>query len=152
MKKKLYLLMAVLLAAITVSLTACGDDKDEPGSDSPIVGYWKISSVTLNGKPVTYTERTHYKFGSDGTGVETTFDLGSDGSSTFKYDSKFFWNLQDNSMTISGEITYNNVTVAMSDNNNLRLTFYNSSDAIYVEDYVRVSKNEYEKLLSDMKK
>ena len=40
MKKQLFLLAAMLLAVMSISLTACGDDNDEPGSGGDIVGTW----------------------------------------------------------------------------------------------------------------
>ena len=41
MKKQLFLLAAMLLAVMSISLTACGDDNDEPGSGGDIVGTWE---------------------------------------------------------------------------------------------------------------
>ena len=50
MKKQLFLLAAMLLVVISVSLTTCGDDNDEPSGDD-IVGTWECDiSRTLIAK------------------------------------------------------------------------------------------------------
>ena len=42
MKKYFLLMVAVMMAIVTMSLTACGSDKDdEPKADSSMVGTWK---------------------------------------------------------------------------------------------------------------
>ena len=41
MKKCYYFLMVMLLALVSVNLTACGDDKDEPSTGGDVVGTWQ---------------------------------------------------------------------------------------------------------------
>lgn len=62
MKKYLKLFLVVILATMTLPLTSCKDDKDEPdGGD--IVGTWKEKSIDLLGI-------THYlQLRADGTAV-----------------------------------------------------------------------------------
>ena len=40
MKKHFYLFAAMLMALMGLSLTACGDDNDEPNNGGDIVGTW----------------------------------------------------------------------------------------------------------------
>ncbi len=147
MKQKLYLMMAVLLAAITVSLAACGDDKDEPtSSDSEFVGYWKLTSFTINGETI-YDNLWHIQLNSDGSGVVTEFNMNSDGSCTFLQNLDIEWVNSQNRLQLYGSVGANYTVEMLDDNNRMRLT--NSG---YVSEYARLSKSEYEKLIADMKK
>lgn len=72
MKKQLFLLAAMLLAVISVSLTACGDDNDEPGSGGDIVGTWEcdISRTLIDEMSDMYKSGDQLiQFRSDGTMV-----------------------------------------------------------------------------------
>ena len=43
MKKLLFLSMTMLMAILSLGLTSCGDDNDEPTDKTDIVGTWKLS-------------------------------------------------------------------------------------------------------------
>ncbi len=74
MKQKLFLMMAVLMAALTVSLSSCGDDNDEPTIDGNIVGYWKL--VTRNYAPLQVGNNVyHMAISADGTAVHNWFEV-----------------------------------------------------------------------------
>ena len=49
MKKCYYFLMVMLLALVSVNLTACGDDDDEPSGGGDIVGTWQQKYVDEDG-------------------------------------------------------------------------------------------------------
>lgn len=72
MKKQLFLLAAMLLAVMSISLTACGDDNDEPGSGGDIVGTWEcdISRTLIDEMSDMYKSGNQLiQFRSDGTMV-----------------------------------------------------------------------------------
>ncbi len=72
MKKQLFLLVAMLLAVMSISLTACGDDNDEPGSGGDIVGTWEcdISRTLIDEMSDMYKSGDQLiQFRSDGTMV-----------------------------------------------------------------------------------
>ena len=72
MKKQLFLLAAMLLAVMSISLTACGDDNDEPGSGGDIVGTWEcdISRTLIDEMSDMYKSGDQLiQFRSDGTMV-----------------------------------------------------------------------------------
>lgn len=71
MKKQLFLLAAMLLAVMSISLTACGDDNDEP-SGGDIVGTWEcdISRTLIDEMSDMYKSGDALiQFRSDGTMV-----------------------------------------------------------------------------------
>lgn len=71
MKKQLFLLAAMLLAVMSISLTACGDDNDEP-SGGDIVGTWEcdISRTLIDEMSDMYKSGNELiQFRSDGTMV-----------------------------------------------------------------------------------
>ena len=49
MKKFSFLLTVMLLALVSVSVTSCGDDKDEP-VNSDIVGTWQVKGIDEDGE------------------------------------------------------------------------------------------------------
>lgn len=72
MKKQLFLLAAMLLAVMSISLAACGDDNDEPGSGGDIVGTWEcdISRTLIDEMSDMYKSGDQLiQFRSDGTMV-----------------------------------------------------------------------------------
>lgn len=72
MKKYFSILTAVILAALTMSLIACGDDNDEPGSGGDIVGTWEcdISRTLIDEMSDMYKSGDQLiQFRSDGTMV-----------------------------------------------------------------------------------
>ena len=56
MKNCRYVLMAMLLALVSVGFAACGDDDEPKGSD--IVGTWAFDNTDLIGAPVTLLQFT----------------------------------------------------------------------------------------------
>lgn len=60
MKKYYYLLIVALLAAITVSLTACGDDEPSSSLEKQLIGEWNDGPSSL--------EVFYLKFNSNHTG------------------------------------------------------------------------------------
>ena len=62
MKKFLFLSMAMIMAILSLGLTACGDDKDEPeGTNADLVGTWKMTG-TEGG----YSYTSYVQFTKDG--------------------------------------------------------------------------------------
>lgn len=76
MKKHFYLYMALLMAVINLSLTACGDDNDEPGGGS-IVGTWEGDYLhgfeSTNGQDGIFESSKGYiKFNDDNTYISVS--------------------------------------------------------------------------------
>lgn len=72
MKKYLSTLVAVMLAALSFTLTSCGDDdeKDEPSTNAELVGTWHNNirtEMTWDDEPFVIEENTYWQFKSDGT-------------------------------------------------------------------------------------
>lgn len=50
-----FALMFFIMAAVATTFTACGDDDDEPGIDSELIGTWTFSGVDPYGDRVSTT-------------------------------------------------------------------------------------------------
>lgn len=118
MKKYLYLLMMGLLSAMSICLTACGGDDDEPdsnnnGSKSKIVGIWEITQTTTkyyskipemqdyyDREEVEYGDGSYWEFSSSKLTVHDMADLAD--SKPVKYT----YNESAKELKIAGTMTY----------------------------------------------
>lgn len=92
MKKEKYLklLFVALFATMTFAFTACGDDDDEPSSNSVLVGTWDMVKATtyyMGDTDVDYPKNVYWVFTSDKLTVHDTNDLANGKEVTYNYNS-----------------------------------------------------------------
>ena len=94
MKKYLSLIAFVMMAVVSLSLTACGDDDDDDnvGSTSELVGTWEIINATLysttgESKIVKSGDGAYWVFTADKLTVYHSEDLANGESFGYAYNS-----------------------------------------------------------------
>lgn len=94
MKKNFYLILATMLLAVTgITLTACGDDNDEPGGlEAQLIGEWDDGPDPTGIDP--YWDVFHLKFNSNHTGRFWVTELGG-----IPDDMDFTWSVKGDILT-----------------------------------------------------
>lgn len=93
MKKYLSLIAFVMMAVVSLSLTACGDDDDDDnvGSTSELVGTWDIVNTTYystgESPEVESGDGAYWVFTADKLTVHDSEDLANGKSFDYTYDS-----------------------------------------------------------------
>ena len=98
MKKYFSILIAVLLASLSFSLTSCGDDDDEPGIENgaTIIGKWILKDVNI---------KTQFP------DIESEFVIGD--CIEFKTNGTVEWT--EKGVKLSGKYTYEDNEIFISD-------------------------------------
>lgn len=116
MKKTFYLLLATMLLAVTgMTLTACGDDNDEP-SGGDIVGTWESDTPWLSSPGGLYENfyesiKTYTKFNQNNTYVSVSDMILTDEWAELTGEDKHQIEIDRGTYTISG----NNLTTQSYD-------------------------------------
>ena len=143
MKKNFYLFLAMLMAVMSLSLTACGDDNDEP-SGGDIVGTWEcdISRTIIDELSDMYKSGDELiQFRSDGTMVTVRAYVYTDAWAQYldetedveiEYDT---WRISGNKIvsgdgeTVKFELKGNKLTLTPTSGVIIPLTFTRVSDS-----------------------
>lgn len=123
-------LLAVMLCALmSVAFTACGDDDDEPGDTSKVVGTWYGEDYDHFYSNVSIT------FNSDGTGSAT---MERNGAYLSVYRAQFTYKVKGNKVTTPGTMANAN-----SDGETSTQDFNNTYDVAGTTLYVRSGNSWY---------
>lgn len=91
MKNYLKLLFVALFATMSFAFTACGDDdKDEPSSNSTLVGTWDMVKTTIyymGDTDVDYPKNVYWVFTSDKLTVHDVNDFANEKEVSYNYNS-----------------------------------------------------------------